>query len=145
MSSCATERYLVKKPYLYEFKKDNKQGYLFGTVHSGLHASDLPKGFWKYKDKSEIVLLLVDTEDSEELKKFSENLVKKMFTAHEGLKPTNVFTPIEQNKILEILKKESFENASLNNFSVYGIYTITKGFYIKNNSIEFDVARCDAV
>lgn len=38
----------IDKPFLYEIKKDSRQGYLFGTIHTGVMAQDLPDFFWNY-------------------------------------------------------------------------------------------------
>lgn len=54
ISSCASDKYLVRKPYLYEVTKENKKAYLFGTIHSGVIIEDLPEKFWPYFNSADI-------------------------------------------------------------------------------------------
>ncbi|MES2803259.1 MAG: TraB/GumN family protein [Bdellovibrionota bacterium] len=46
--SCATNHQKIEKLYLFKAQKAAKTIYLFGTIHYGIEAKDLPKSFLPY-------------------------------------------------------------------------------------------------
>lgn len=98
---CATEeKYLVKKPFLYEVSKGNKKGYLFGTMHLGILKEDLPDSFWPYFNSSDIAIFEADKADEEKLKTALGN---RVWRKDNEPKASEVLTPAEFERVARIV------------------------------------------
>lgn len=143
--SCASDPYLVKKPYLYEVKKNEKLSYVFGSMHSGVHKSDLPEKFWDYVDQSSMVLSEVDFSDEQVSQKFESELAKRFILRNGEKKASEVYTPIEIEKIKTLIKKinPNLNESFIDIISAYGIYmTIVQNLDL---SISGNINRGDVV
>lgn len=127
---CATDqRYLVKKPFLYEISKDNKKAYLFGTMHIGVLSDDLPEKFWPYFDSSDIVVLESDAIDT---KKFEGELVKRGLRRGDEPKASEVLTPDEFQKLSQLTAR-ALSGLKIDDVSLWALNSIV----MQENSGEY--------
>ncbi len=84
-AGCSTTK--LAHPYLYEFSKDDKTGYLFGTIRVDVKAEELPSDFWTYFDPSDVLATEADLNTSARVRRryaeMSHRRIKDLVTPSE--------------------------------------------------------------
>ncbi len=108
LNGCAETKYQVKRPFLYEVSKGNQVAYLFGTMHKGVIAEDLPESFWWYFGTSDAFVAEVDLQDKDALKAAFEKYYdyENANEAHRAIKKLPAVDYVRVENILKEKKPE---------------------------------------
>jgi uncharacterized protein YbaP (TraB family) len=122
---CVSEpKYQVKRPFLYEVKKDNKKAYIFGTIHVGVGIDDLPTSFWPYFNEGNMFVSESMMSGVEAIERETE-----LGLVHAPGQPhlSEVFSLAELQEISNYLAPYlEKHHVNLDDFSAFGIYTIIR-------------------
>lgn len=101
---CAEARYRVKKPFLYEVSKGRFQAFLFGTIHRGVAAEDLPASVWKALEESDAFVSEVDFE--KDSAKVEEATRERLFRTEDEPLLSEILDKDTYKLLVELMSKE---------------------------------------
>lgn len=130
--SCSTfSNHKVEKLYLFKAEKDSKTIYLFGTIHFGITANDLPPSFWPYFNSA----------DSYAFEKVANTPADTLNTRNWILSKLN--KPAGAPEIRTLLNESEYKKLDLyfgklnkkdNYFSNKSVFWVTQNVYLKSLS-----------